>query len=169
VEYKKGRTHTLADSLSRKPFTEQEKAQAEQIEPEADLAFLSSLTDDYLGDIQPSHISILKSHSRHQRRHSKILHFAPITLQDVTDPPVPRNSDHQQTSNGNANNATAAELPTFEHIMQTASHLPPVTLQSQQKDEYFGKIIDFLAHQKLPADKQEARRIVLIAETLSNH
>jgi hypothetical protein len=63
VEYKKGKSHTLADSLSRKPFTEQEKAQAEQIEPDADLAFLSSLTDDYLGDIQPSHVSIFKSHS----------------------------------------------------------------------------------------------------------
>jgi hypothetical protein len=165
VEYKKGKSHTLADSLSRKPFTEQEKAQAEQIEPDADLAFLSSLTDDYLGDIQPSHVSILKSHSRHRRRHSKILHFAPITLQDVTDPPAPRNGEQQQQpSDSNTGNATAAELPTFEHIMQTASHLPPVTLQSQQKDEYFGKIIDFLAYQKLPADKQEARRIVLIAE-----
>jgi hypothetical protein len=48
--------------------------------------------------------------------------------------------------------------------MQTASHPPPVTLQSQQKDEYFGKIIDFLAFQKMPADRLEARRIVLIAE-----
>jgi hypothetical protein len=70
----------------------------------------------------------------------------------------------QQPRTGTADNAEAVELPTFDHIMQTASHLPPVTLQSQQKDEYFGKIIDFLAFQKLPADRQEARRIVLIAE-----
>jgi hypothetical protein len=164
VEYKKGKSHTLADSLSRKPFSEAEKAEAEQIPPDADLAFLSSLTEDYLNDMQPSHVSILKSHSRHQRRHSKILHFAPLTFQDVIDPPGPRNNEHQQASDNNASKITDAELPTFEHIMQTASHLPPVTLQSQHEDEYFGKIIDFLTDQKLPADKQEARRIVLIAE-----
>jgi hypothetical protein len=78
VEYKKGKTHTLTDSLSRKPFTEEEKAQVEEIPPDADLAFLLSLTEDYLSDIQPPHVSILKLHSRHQRRHSKILHFAPL-------------------------------------------------------------------------------------------
>jgi hypothetical protein len=92
------------------------------------------------------------------------LHFAPLTLEDVTDPPVPRNNEQQQASDNDAGKVTNAELPTFDHIMQTASHLPPVTLQSQKEDEYFGKIIDFLAHQKLPNDMQEARRIVLIAE-----
>jgi hypothetical protein len=148
VEYKKGKSHTLADSLSRKPFSEAERAEAEEIPPDADLAFLLSLTEDYLSDIQPSHVSILKSHARHQRRHSKILHFAPLTLEDVTDPPVPRNNEQQQASDNDAGKVTNAELPTFEHIMQTASHLPPVTLQSQHEDEYFGKIIDFLSISK---------------------
>jgi hypothetical protein len=40
VEYKKGKSHTLADSLSRKPFSEAERAEAEEIPPNADLAFL---------------------------------------------------------------------------------------------------------------------------------
>jgi hypothetical protein len=164
VEYKKGKSHTLADSLSRKPFSEAEREQAEQIPPEADLEFLLSLTEDYLTDIQPSHVSILKSHARHQRRHSKILHFAPLTLEDITDQLEPRNNEQQQASDNDAGKNTDAELPAFEQIMQTASHLPPVTLQSQHQDEYFGKIIDFLADQKLLADKQEARQTVLIAE-----
>jgi hypothetical protein len=164
VEYKKGKSHTLADSLSRKPFSESEVADAEKIPPDADLEFLLSLTEDYLTDIQPSHVSILKSHARHQRRHSKILSFAPLTLDDITDQPEPRNNEQQQASDSDAGKITNAELPTFEQIMQTASHLPPVTLESQHTDEYFGKIIDFLADQKLPADKQEARRTVLIAE-----
>jgi hypothetical protein len=117
VEYKKGKTRTLADSLSRKPFSEEEKKQAEQIEAEVGLGFLSSFTNEYLSEIQPSQLSILKSHSRHSRRHAKILHFAPITLQDVTDPPAPNDGEQQQPRTSTADNAEAVELPTFDHII----------------------------------------------------
>jgi hypothetical protein len=89
VECKKGRTHTLPYSLSRKPFSQEEKEQAKQIEPEVGLGFLSSLSDELLHELQSSPQSSLKSHARHVRRHPKIVHLLPPTLQEISDPTVP--------------------------------------------------------------------------------
>jgi hypothetical protein len=48
--------------------------------------------------------------------------------------------------------------------MKATENLPPISLQTQRTDEYFAKIIEFLESQKLPKDRQVARRNMLIAE-----
>jgi hypothetical protein len=83
IEYTKGRTHTLADSLSRRPFTQAEREQVEKSQQEVDPLFLSAISEELFEDMLPSDDQIWKSHSRHYRRHAKIMHLAPITLQDT--------------------------------------------------------------------------------------
>jgi hypothetical protein len=89
IEYTRGRTHTLADSLSRRPFTQEERDQVEQSQQEVDPLFLSAISEELLEDMAASDNQIWKSHSRHYSRHAKITHFAPITLQDTVQPPAP--------------------------------------------------------------------------------
>jgi hypothetical protein len=55
-------------------------------------------------------------------------------------------------------------FPTVDDNMRATENLPPISLQTQRTDEYFAKIIGFFESQKLPKDRQEARRIMLIAE-----
>jgi hypothetical protein len=48
--------------------------------------------------------------------------------------------------------------------MNSTANLPLITFEMQRQDEYFAEIIDLLAFQKVPKDRQEARRTMLIAE-----
>jgi hypothetical protein len=89
----------------------------------------------------PSDSQIWKSHSRHYRRHAKITHFAPITLQDTVQPPAP-NSDaaqQQQPPSSADNDPETAPFPTVDDIMKATENLPPISLQTQRTDEYFAK------------------------------
>jgi hypothetical protein len=128
---------------------------------------LSAILDELLEDMAPSESQIWKSHSRYYRRHAKIMNFAPITLQDTVQPPAPNSNaaQQQQPPLSSADNAPeTAQFPTVDVIMKATESLPPISLALQRTDEYFGKIIDFLEFQKLPKDRQKARRIMLIAE-----
>jgi hypothetical protein len=104
---------------------------------------------------------------RYFRRHAKIVNFAPISLQDIAHPAAPN-----LTSRSCSRRRLLAlpmlqkspPLPTAEDILNATAGPPPITWETQRQDEYFTKTIDFLAFQKLPKDKQKARRIMLIAE-----
>jgi hypothetical protein len=89
IEYTKGRTHTLADSLSRRPFSHEERDQVEKCQHEVDPLCLSAISEELLEDMAPPESQIWKSLSRHYRRHAKIMNFAPITLQDTVQLPAP--------------------------------------------------------------------------------
>jgi hypothetical protein len=135
IEYTRGRTRTLADSLSRRPFTQEERYQVEKCQQEVDPLFLSgvsAISEDLLHDMAPLESQIWKSHSRHYRRHAKIMHLAPITLQDIAHPAEP------------SPDAPQPPLPSADNGPE--------------------KVIDFLAFQKLPKDRQEARRAMMTAE-----
>jgi hypothetical protein len=168
IEYTKGRTHTLADSLSRRPFTQAERDQVEKSQQEVDPLFLSAISEELFEDMAPSDNQIWKSHSRHYRRHAKIMHLAPITLQDTVPPPAPNldaaQPQQQQPLSSTDDSSDTAPFPTVDDIMNATENLPPISLQTQRTDEYFAKIIDFLDLQLLPKDRQQARRIILIAE-----
>jgi hypothetical protein len=158
--------HTLADSLSRRPFTQEERDQVEKCQQEVDPLFLSAMSEELLEDMAPPESQIWKSHSRHYRRHAKIMNFAPITLQDTVQPPAP-NSDaaqQQQPLSSADENPETASFPTVDDIMKATENLPPISLQTQRTDEYFAKIFNFLELQKLPKDRKQAQRIMLIAE-----
>jgi hypothetical protein len=62
------------------------------------------------------------------------------------------------------NDLDTAQFPTVDDIMKATENLPPISLQTQRTDEYFAKIIYFLELQRLSKDRQQARRIMLIAE-----
>jgi hypothetical protein len=51
IEYTKGRTHTLADSLSRRPFTQAERDQVEKSQQEVDPLFLSAISEELFEDM----------------------------------------------------------------------------------------------------------------------
>jgi hypothetical protein len=148
IEYTKGRTHTVADSLSRRPFTQEERDQVEKSQQEVDPLFLSAILEELLEDMAPSDNEIWKSHSRHYRRHAKITHFAPITLQDTVPPPTPNLAAVQpqqpQPPSSTDDSSDTAPFPTVDDIMRATENLPPISLQTQRTDEYFAKIIDFL-------------------------
>jgi hypothetical protein len=154
--------------LSRRPFTQEERDQVEKFQQEVDPLFLSAISEELLEDMAPSDNQIWKSHSRHYRRHAKITHFAPITLQDTVQPPAPSLDAAQpqqpQPLSSTDDSSDTAPFPTVDDIMKATENLPPISLQTQRTDEYFAKIIDFLELQKLPKDRQQARRIMLVAE-----
>jgi hypothetical protein len=165
IEYTKGRTHTLADSLSRRPFTQAERDQVEKSQQEVDPLFLSAISEELFQEMAPSDDQIWKSHSRHYRRHAKIMHLAPITVPtpaSILDADQPQ---QQQPLSSTDDNSDTAPFPTVDDIMNATENLPPITLQTQRTDEYFAKIIDFLDLQLLPRDRQQARRTILIAES----
>jgi hypothetical protein len=169
IEYTKGRTHTLADSLSRRPFMQAERDQVEKSQQEVDLLFLSAISEELFEDIIPSDDQIWKSHSRHYWRHAKIMHLAPITLQQNVPPSAPnlnaaQQQQQQQPLSSTDDNSDTAPFPTVDDIMNATENLAPISLQTQRTDEYFAKIIDFLDLQLLPKDRQQARRTILIAE-----
>jgi hypothetical protein len=171
IEYTKGRTHTLADSLSRRPFTQAERDQVEKSQQEVDPLFLSAISEELLEDMAPSDNQIWKSHLRHYRRHAKITHFAPITLQDNVQQPAPnldaaqpQQPQQPQPLSSTDDSSDTVPFHTVDDIMNATENLPPISLQTQRTDEYFAKIIDFLELQQLPKDRQQARRIILIAE-----
>jgi hypothetical protein len=146
IEYTKGRTHTLADSLSRRPFSLEEQDQVEKCQQEVDPLFLSAISEELLEDMAPPESQIWKSHSRHYRRHAKIMNFAPITLQDTVQPPAPNPNaaqQHQQPLSSADNGPEIAPFPTVDDIIKATENLPPISLQTQRTDEYFAKIIDF--------------------------
>jgi hypothetical protein len=164
IEYTKGRTHTLADSLSRRPFTQAERDQVEKSQKEVDPLFLSAISEELLEDMAPSDNQIWKSHSRHYRRHAKITHFAPITLQDTVHQPAPNldvaQPQHSQLLSSADDSSDTAPFPTVDDIMNATENLPPISLQTQRTDEYFAKIIDFL---ELPGMWPRSRRLGLKA------
>jgi hypothetical protein len=168
IEYTKGRTHTLADSLSRRPFTQAERKQVEKSQQEVDPLFLSAISEELFEDMVPSDDQIWKSHSRHYQRHAKIMHLAPITLQNTVPTPAPNldaaQPQQQQPLSSTDDNSDTAPFPTVDDIMNATENLAPFSLQTQRTDEYFAKITDFLDLQLLPKDRQQARRIILIAE-----
>jgi hypothetical protein len=127
--------------------------------------FLSAISEELFEDMAPSDSQIWKSRSRHYRRHAKITHFAPITLQDTAQPPAPNLDAAQPQPLSSADDSSdTAPFPTVDDIMKATENLPPISLQTQRTDEYFAKIIDFSELQKLPKDRQQARRIMLITE-----
>jgi hypothetical protein len=168
IEYTKGRTHTLADSLSRRPFTQAKRDQVEKSQQEVDPLFLSAISEELFEDMIPSDDQIWKSHSRHYRRHAKIMHLAPITLQQNVPPSAPNldaaQPQQQQPLSSTDDNSDTAPFPTVDDIVNAAENLAPISLQTQRSNEYFAKIIDFLDLQLLPKDRQQARRTILIAE-----
>jgi hypothetical protein len=86
----KGKSHSLPDALSRRPFSEQEVREAESSAVELEPLYLTAITDAYFDEIPSTVESRAKSHSRHYRRHAQVLTFAPIELQDVVEPQLPR-------------------------------------------------------------------------------
>jgi hypothetical protein len=141
----RGRTHTLADSLSRRPFTQEERDQVEKCQQEVDPLFLSAISEELLEDMAPPDSQIWKSHSRHYRRHAKIMNFAPITLQDTVQPPAPNpDAAQQQQPLSNADDdPETAPFPTVDDIMKATENLTQISLQTQRADESSAKIIDF--------------------------
>jgi hypothetical protein len=85
IEHAKGKQHSLPDALSRRPFSEEEKKEAESSAVELDPLYLTAITEAYFDEIPSTIESRAKSHSRHFRRHAQILTFAPIELQDVVE------------------------------------------------------------------------------------
>jgi hypothetical protein len=154
-------------TLSQQPFSQEERDQVEKCQKEVDPLLLFAISEDLFHDIAPSESQIWKSHSRYYRRHAKIMHLAPITLQDIAHPAAPSSDfpQPQQPPLPSADNSPEiAPFPTVDGIMNSTANLPPITLETQRHDEYFAKIIDFLAFQKLLKDRQEARRTIPIAE-----
>jgi hypothetical protein len=93
-----------------------------------------------------------------------VLTFAPIQLQDVVEPRTNAQSKTNTSDIAQAEPQLPPPEPTAEEVARYAADLPPITLQSQSEDPYFGEIINFLTDSQLPNDKQAARRIVLTAE-----
>jgi hypothetical protein len=164
IEHAKGKQHLLPDALSRRPFSEEEKREAESSAVELDPLYLTAITDAYFEEIPSTVESRAKSHSRHFRRHAKVLTFAPIQLQDVVEPRTNAQGKPDTMDTAQAEPQLPPPEPTADEIARHAADLPPITLQTQSEDPYFEQIINFLADNQLPQDKQAARRIVLIAE-----
>jgi hypothetical protein len=164
IEHTKGKQHLLPDALSRRPFSEEEKKEAESSAVELDPLYLTAITDAYFDEIPSTVESRAKSHSRHFRRHAKVLTFAPIQLQDVVEPRTKAQGKTDTMVAEQAPPQLPLPEPTADEIARHAADLPPITLQTQSEDPYFEQIINFLVDNQLPQDKQAARRIVLIAE-----
>jgi hypothetical protein len=164
IEHAKGKQHSLPDALSRRPFSEQEKREAESSAVELEPLYLTAITDAYFDEIPSTIESRAKSHSRHYRRHAQVLTFAPIELQDVVEPQAAAQNKANKSDTAQTEPQLSPPEPTAEEISRYAADLPPITLQTQNEDPYFREIISFLTDNQLPKDKQAARRIVLIAE-----
>jgi hypothetical protein len=165
IEHAKGKQHSLPDALSRRPFSEEEKIEAESSAVELDPLYLTAISEAYFDEIPSTIESQAKSHSRHFRRHAKVLTFAPIELQDVVEP----QSNAQSKVTAKPELPPAQREPTEDELARYAGDLRPVTLQTQSEDPYFEQIINFLVDNQLPPDKQAARRIVLIAENFPSY
>lgn len=62
------------------------------------------------------------------------MHFSPLTLQDITNPTSPDPDHNAQPQQSHANAAYGSELtvhPTLDDILNAASHLPLITLETQ--------------------------------------
>jgi hypothetical protein len=162
IEHANGKQHSLPDALSRRPFSEEEKKEAESSAVELDPLYLTAISEAYFDEIPSTIESRAKSHSRHFRRHAQVLTFAPIELQDVVEPQTSAQSKASATAQPEPSPVQIE--PTEDELARYAGDLPPVTLQTQSEDPYFEQIITFLVDNQLPPDKQAARRIVLIAE-----
>jgi hypothetical protein len=164
IEHAKGKQHLLPDALSRRPFSEEEKREAESNTVELDPLYLTAITDAYFDESPSTVESRAKSHARHFRRHAQILTFAPIELQDVVESQTKAQNEAHKSDTARAEPQLSPPEPTADEIARYAADLPPITLQTQSEDPYFEQIINFLADNQLPQDKHAARRIVLIAE-----
>jgi hypothetical protein len=96
IEHTKGKTHSLPDALSRRPFSAQKAQEAESSALELDPLYLNAITDDYFKKIPSTIETQMKSRSRHYRRHAQILTFTPIEMQDIVEPSV---TAGQETNN----------------------------------------------------------------------
>jgi hypothetical protein len=139
IEHTKGRPHTLADSLSRRSSSQEERDQAEKMPARG----RSPIPVHYFRTTASGYgtsRNIWKSHSRHYRRHAKITNFAPITLRDTAQPAAPNSNaaQQQQLPIPSADNGTAtAPFPTVDDIVNSAENLPSMTLETQRQDKYF--------------------------------
>jgi hypothetical protein len=164
IEHAKGKQHLLPDALSRRPFSEAEKKEAESSAVELDPLYLTAITEAYFDEVPSTVESRAKSHARHFRRHAQILTLAPIELQDIVEPQTKAQREAHTSVIAQPEPPRAQPEPTADELARYGGDLPPVTLQTQSEDPYFQQIINFLADNQLPPDKQAARRIVLIAE-----
>lgn len=145
IEHAKGKSHTLPDALSRGPFLSEETQAAESSAKELDPLSLNSITDNYLREIESTIEGQIKSHSRHYRRHAKILTFAPIEMQDIVEP---RANAAQEINNNEADKlqpqaqSQHISKPTVEDIARHAADLPPITIKTQSQNPYFREIIN---------------------------
>jgi hypothetical protein len=80
IEHAKGKQHSLPDALSRRPFSEEEKKEAESSAVELDPLYLTVITDAYFDEIPSTVESRAKSHSRHFRRHAQIAHVRAYSI-----------------------------------------------------------------------------------------
>jgi hypothetical protein len=143
VEYTKGRTHTLADSLSRRPFIQEERDQVEKCQQEVDPLFLSVISKELLEDMAPSDNQIWKSHSRHYRRHAKITHCAPITLQETAQPSAP-NLDAAQPQLSSADDSSdTAPFPTVDDIIRRLKIFRPSRYKRREQTNILQKSLTF--------------------------
>jgi hypothetical protein len=133
IEYTKGRTHTLADSSSRRPFSQEERDQVEKCQQEVDPLFLS-VSQELLEDMAPSESQIWKSHSRHYPRHARIMNFAPRTLENIAHlAATTQNTPQPQQPIPSADSGPqTVPFPTVDDIMKSTENLLPITLQRQR-------------------------------------
>jgi hypothetical protein len=95
------------------------------------------------------------------------MHFSPLTLQDITDPATAAQMQ-QPRSGSTANNAAmhAEPLPTADDIASWAATLPPITLETQRKDEYSAKTTDFLTFQNSLRTERKPEELCLLLNIL---
>jgi hypothetical protein len=142
IEHAKGKQHSLPDASSRRPFSEEEKKEAESSAVELDPLYLTAITEAYFDEIPSTIESRAKSHSRHFRRHAQILTFAPIELQDAVEPQTKAQREAHTSVTAQPEPPPLPSEPTADELAQVCiGDLSPVTLQTQSEDPYFEQLM----------------------------